>query len=177
MELLAKALGPCSSVFQKAARFAELYPSSQDVKPLEQLGMDWTRLSLTFSVPNAKARLQLLREAAKDGWSIEQVRFEVQRQYPSKRRGVGGRPRKRPGAYGPEITLRRLKQSSEGWLRFYKDAWATLKSTDWKGLARDWPKGEREKLRALLADTLQRVEVRESSLQLVPGVNLGVLRL
>ena len=150
---LAKALGPSPSVFQKAARFAELYPSSQEVKPLERMGMDWTRLSLTFSVADEKARMQLLREAANDGWSIPRVRFEVQERHPSKRRGIGGRPRKKPEAYGPVSTLHCLKYLSEGWLGFYEEAWSTVKSRDWNRLVRDCPMSERETLRSRLEDT------------------------
>jgi hypothetical protein len=147
---LAEALGPCPSLLQKAARFAQLYPSEKHLARLEQIGVDWTRLWLTFSIEDEKDREWLLREAVRGGWTSEQRRFEVQRRHPSRRLGVGGRPRAHPGAYGPEVTLRRLEQLSQNWLKFYQDAWLAVKPPVWKGLVRGWPKGDREKLRALL---------------------------
>src|SRR5262245_39657525 len=99
---LARALGPCPSLLTKAARFAHLYPLQEDLAALERLGVDWARLGLTFSVQDRKARERLLRETVRRQWWIEQLRFEVQRRFPSGRRGVGGRPRARPGAYGTE---------------------------------------------------------------------------
>jgi len=150
---LAQALGPCASLFQRAARFVHLYSSRANLARLEELGVDWTRLWLTFSVEDEKDREKLLSEAVHQKWRIEQVRYEVQQRHPSKRRGVGGRPRAKPRAYGPESTLRRLKQLSEGWLTFYEDAWSTVKSSEWKRLVRDCPKGDRGKLRTLLEST------------------------
>src|SRR5262249_42129762 len=143
---LAAALGPCPSLLQKAARFALLYPSEKHLARLEQIGVDWTRLWLTFPVENQKDRETLLREAVQGSWTSERLRFEGQQQHPSRRLGVGGRPRAHPGAYGPEVTLRRLEQHSQAWLRFYQDAWSGVGPPDWKRLVRDWPKGDREKL-------------------------------
>jgi hypothetical protein len=92
----------------------------------------------------------LLREAIRGSWTSERLRFEVQRRHPSRRLGVGGRPRAHPGAYGPEVTLRRLEQLSQNWLRFYQDAWSAVKPPGWNRLVRGWPRSDREKLRALL---------------------------
>jgi hypothetical protein len=50
---LAGALGVSPSLLQKANRFVQLYPFQQDVKRLEKLGLDWTRLYLTFAVEDA----------------------------------------------------------------------------------------------------------------------------
>ena len=147
---LAEALGPCPSLLQKVARFAQLYPSEKHLARLEQIGVDWTRLWLTFPVGGEKARATLLREAVRGGWTSERLRYEVQRRHPSRRLGVGGRPRANPGAYGPEVTLCRLEQLSQNWLKFYEDAWSAVKPLGWKRLVRGWPKGDREKLRALL---------------------------
>jgi hypothetical protein len=147
---LAEALGPCPSLLQKVTRFAQLYPSETQLARLEQIGVDWTRLWLTFSIDDEKARATLLGEAVRGGWTSEQLRFEVQRQHPSRRLGVGGRPRVNPGAYGPEVTLRRLEQLSQNWLKFYQDAWLAVGPPGWKRLVRGWPRGDREKLRALL---------------------------
>jgi hypothetical protein len=147
---LAEALGPCPSLLQKVACFALLYPSEKHLARLEQIDVDWTRLWLTFPVEEEKDRETLLREAVRGRWTSERLRFEVQQRHPSRRLGVGGRPRANPGAYGPEVTLRRLEQLSQTWLQFYQDAWSAVKPPVWKRLVRGWPKGDREKLRALL---------------------------
>src|SRR5262249_61120398 len=62
---LAVALGVSPSLLQKAIRFVELYPTAKDFKPLEDLGLDWTRLDLTFAVKGRKTRQALEHRAVK----------------------------------------------------------------------------------------------------------------
>lgn len=123
---LAKALGPSTSIFVRAARFVEFYPDERDVQPLIALGVDWTRLVLTFSIPDEQKRYELLDEAITSGWTIPQVRFEVQRRYPSKRGGIGGRPKGKLRNFGPEISLRELARFTERWLEFHEKVWAKI---------------------------------------------------
>jgi hypothetical protein len=64
---LAVALGPSPSLLQKANRFVQLYPTAKDYKPLKELGLDWTRLYLTFAVKGRQARQAFQRRAVKEG--------------------------------------------------------------------------------------------------------------
>jgi hypothetical protein len=83
---------------------------------------------LTFSIiPDNQTRYDWLNEAIRSGWTIPQVRFEVQRQFPSKRRGVGGRPKSKLQNFGPEVNLRHLARLTERWLKFHEDIWAKIK--------------------------------------------------
>ena len=93
---LSDALNVSPGLLVKAIRFAQLYPKKKDVRELEKLGVDWTRVTLAFPVKERADRHELLEEAVKEGWGSQQLRFEVQRRHPSGRRGVGGRPRKQP---------------------------------------------------------------------------------
>jgi len=97
---LAVALGVSPSLLQKATRFVELYPTAKDFKPLQELGLDWTRLYLTFAVKGRQARQAFQRRAVKDGWSQQKVRFRIQQLQGSRQR-AGGRPRRLPAGYGP----------------------------------------------------------------------------
>jgi hypothetical protein len=46
---LAKALGPSPQLLVKTRRFAQLYPTRQDVAKLEAMRVNWTRLYISFS--------------------------------------------------------------------------------------------------------------------------------
>jgi hypothetical protein len=96
---LSEALGPSPSMLRKAARFVALYPSEASLQALEEMRVDWTLLELTFSVGVEEQRHKLLRRAVSEGWSGQNLRFEVQRRFASRRGGVGGRPRRRLSAH------------------------------------------------------------------------------
>jgi hypothetical protein len=128
---LAAALGPNPSLFRKAALFVRLYPEESALRKLEALGADWSRMFLSFSVPNRKARHALLREGRREGWTIPRFRFEVQQRFPSARRGVGGRPRRTPDRYGPEVCVRELGRLSRRWLDFFAHAWEGVAAEEW----------------------------------------------
>jgi hypothetical protein len=100
---LAEALGPSPELLAKARRFAQLYPACKDVRQLEDMGVNWTRLYFAFAVPGRKDRHALLRRAVRERWSDQRLRFTVQQRFPSKRRGVGGRPRRPVTGHGPEV--------------------------------------------------------------------------
>jgi hypothetical protein len=94
---LAAALGPNTSLLRKAALLVRLYPDESAPRELEAAGADWSRMVLSFSVPDERKRRALLRRACREGWTIPRFRFEVQQRFPSARRGVsaagrGGRP-------------------------------------------------------------------------------------
>jgi len=111
---LADALGVSPSLLQKANRFVQLYPTAKDYKPLQELGLDWTRLYLTFAVKGRQARQAFQRRAVKDGWSPKEVRFRIQQAQGSRQR-AGGRPRQQPASYGPEVALREMARLSQRW--------------------------------------------------------------
>ena len=100
---LSEALGPSPDLLAKAGRFAELYPTRRDVRELEAMGVNWTRLYFAFAVPGRRDRHALLRRAVRERWSDQRLRFTVQQRFPSKRRGVGGRPRRPVTGHGPEV--------------------------------------------------------------------------
>jgi hypothetical protein len=148
-DLLSEALGPSPSMLRKAARFAALYPSEASLQVLEEMRVDWTLLELTFSVGDEDKRHQLLQQAVNEGWSGQDLRFEVQRRFPSRRGGVGGRPRRPLSAHGPEVTLRELTRWNRRWDDFYADAFSGIKAKDWKAFARRCTRTGGEDLREL----------------------------
>ena len=150
---LAKALGPSPQLLVKTRRFTQLYPTRQDVAKLEAMGVNWTRLYFSFAVPNKRDRHALLRRAVRERWSDQQLRFTVQQRFPSKRRGVGGRPRREFSSHGPEVTLRELGRQCRRWLDFHEQAWQAVKGRDWAGLVRGWPVGDLDDLVQLLRST------------------------
>jgi hypothetical protein len=119
---LAGALGVSPSLLQKANRFVQLYPTAKDYKPLQELGLDWTRLYLTFAVKGRQARQAFQRRAVKEGWSPKEVRFRIQQAQGSRQR-AGGRPRQQPVGYGPEVALREMARLSQRWREFHERAW------------------------------------------------------
>jgi hypothetical protein len=79
------------------------------------------------------------------------LRFEAQRQHPSGRHGVGGRPRRPVTGHGPEVTLRELQRQCRRWLGFYEQAWQGVKGRDWRLFVRSWPRGGLDTLLRLLS--------------------------
>jgi hypothetical protein len=150
---LAEALGPSPQLLAKARRFAQLYPTRQDVAKLEAMGVNWTRLYFSFAVPNKRDRHALLREAVSERWPDQQLRFTVQQRFPSRRRGVGGRPRRPVSSHGPEVTLRELGRQCRRWVDFHEQAWLGVKSRDWVGFVRSWPREDLDDLLRLLRNT------------------------
>jgi hypothetical protein len=143
---LAEALGPCSSMLQKAARFVELYQEEGEADRLRRMGVEWTRLWIAFPIRNQQAREKLLRRAIEEKWTILKLRVKVQQRISSKRRGAGGPRRRLPEPYGPEVTLRELEHLSRKWLDFHESAWEKIGAADWQKLVRDWPAANRGKL-------------------------------
>jgi hypothetical protein len=150
---LAEALGPSPELLAKARRFAELYPTRKDVQELEAMRVNWTRLYLAFAVPDKRDRHALLREAVRERWPDQQLRFTVQQRFPSKRRGVGGRPRRPVTSHGPGVALRELGRLSRRWLAYHEQVWQAVKDRGWVGFVRGWPGGDLDNLVRLLWNT------------------------
>ena len=131
--------------------------------------MDWTRVTLAFPVEERDDRHKLLREAVDKGWGSQQLRFEVQRRHPSGRRGVGGRPRKEPVAYGGELTLRQLGKLAGRLLDFQRSAWSGVEASDWRELGKEVTGQERARLRQVLFDTLKTLADVQTNCQQARG--------
>ena len=147
---LAEALGRSPELLAKAWRLAELYPARDDVAGLEALGVNWTRLYFAFAIGDQEKRHALLRRAVRERWPDQQLRFTVQQRFPSKRGGVGGRPRRPVTSHGPEVTLRELERLSRRWLAFHEQAWQGVKDSDWVRFVRSWPREDLDDLLRLL---------------------------
>ncbi len=119
---LAAALGVSPSLLQKAARFVHLYPAQGALKALEALGLDWTRLYLTFAVRTPRKRRAFQRRAVREGWSPHELRFRIQQEQGSRQR-AGGRPRQPPAGYGPEVALREMARLSLRWQELHQRVW------------------------------------------------------
>ena len=148
---LSEALGPSPELLAKARRFAQLYPAREDVRELEAMGVNWSRLCFAFAVPDKRDRHALLREAVRERWPDQRLRFTVQERSHSKRGGVGGRPRRPVTGHGPEVTLRELERQCRRWLGFHEQAWQAVKDRDWVGFVRSWPREDLDKLVRLLS--------------------------
>jgi len=149
LEKPADALGLSPSLLQKAVRFYAEYPSHQGVEELQRMGVDWTKLYFSFAVADKKARHKLLSDSISLAWTTRELRFEVQRQYPTKRRGVGGRRAKQLMTFGPANTLREMKRITKYWLKFHHHVW---NQEGWKGLLNDWAPESRAKLKSLVTE-------------------------
>lgn len=85
--------------------------------------MDWSRLTLSFAIQDPEERLGLLAEALEGRWTISRFHYEAQRRHPTRRRGVGGQPRRRLTGVGPEAALDELLTVSRAWLHVYREGW------------------------------------------------------
>jgi hypothetical protein len=173
---LAEALGPSPELLAKARRFAELYPTRKDVRELEAMGVNWTRLYFAFAVPDERDRHALLREAMRDRWSDQQLRFTVQQRFPSKRRGVGGRPRREVTSHGPEVTLRELERQCRRWLGFHKQAWQGVRDRDWVRFVRSWPGEDLDDLLRLLGSAEESLQEVADACRAVRSALAGLRR-
>jgi hypothetical protein len=89
----------------------------------------------------------------RERWPDQQLRFTVQQRFPSKRGGVGGRPRRPVTIHGPEVTVRDLGRQCRRWLAFHEGAWKGVKGRDWAGIVRGWPREDLDDLLQLIRNT------------------------
>jgi hypothetical protein len=122
------------------------------------MGVNWTRLYFSFVVAEREDRHALLREAVSEGWSDKDLRLTIQQRYPSNRRGVGGRKRRAVQSHGPEAALREMERQSRAWAEHHAGSWEAVKEKEWARLVRQWPAGDRAKLRQLLKNTATAVK-------------------
>ena len=155
--VLSEAMGPATGLIYKTSRFVDLYPAEADVQRLERMGADWSVLVLTLPVAKRKDRHGLIRKAKKEGWDQKKLRFEVQKRFPNRRRGMGGRRRKEPQNYCPEFNVREVERLARYWLEFHEKAWEEVKPVDWHHMVRDCSQDDRAKLKELLARTEKQV--------------------
>lgn len=150
---LSQALGPATGLLYKTSQFVQLYPQEAEVERLERLGAAWNLIVLTLPIAHRKDRYRLIREAVREGWDQKKLRLEIQKRHPSRRKGMGGRPRKVPENFGPEINLRELDRLARYWLEFFEKAWEEVEPRAWTGMVQGCPEAEREKLQELLERT------------------------
>jgi hypothetical protein len=155
---LADALGPSPELLEKSLRLTELYPTTEDFQELEGMGVNWTRLYFSFVVADREDRHALLRQAVRERWTDRQLRLTIQQRYPSKRRGVGGRKRRAVTGHGPEVALREMERQSRAWAENHAGSWEAVKEKEWARLVRQWPAGDRARLRQLLKATAAAVK-------------------
>ncbi len=175
LKRLSEAVGVADSLLQKAGRFADLYPRKRDLRGVVGLGVDWTRLWLSFPVGDREERHALLLEAVADGWDQDSLRFEVQRRHPTGRRGVGGRKPRAAEGHGPEVTLRQLVLAGKSWLSLYKGAWSRISRADWERLLAGRP-AEAARFRELIRDAGETIEALARASGEVRSLLAGLLR-
>src|SRR5947208_142394 len=83
-------------------------------------------------------------------WTILQLCISVQQRFPTKRPGVGGRPRQKPPRCGPEVALRELQRVNRHLLDFHQHTWWKGNRSGWRKLVQEWPAADDEKLQRLL---------------------------
>jgi hypothetical protein len=173
---LSEAAGVADSLLQKAGRFIDLYPSKQNLREVAELGVDWTRLWLSFAVRDREERHALLGEAVENGWDQDTLRFEVQGRHPTGRRGVGGRKPRTAEGHRPEVTLRRLVLAGENWLSLYEGAWSTIGRADWEALLAGPSADEAARFRELLGEAAEAIGNLAKASQKVRSLLAGLLR-
>ena len=150
---LSKALGPRRWLFHKAVHFVQLYPTKKAPEEQKDIGVDWTRVFLSFSIRDAKKRHALLREASRKGWTIPAFQLVMLDRSLSPQPGIGGRPRHTPGHWGPAVCLRQMKRLIEGLMAFYAGSWKHIEPAQWRQFVKKCAKPEQEELLKLLTST------------------------
>jgi hypothetical protein len=146
-----------------------LYPTQEAVRELEAMGVNWTRLYISFAVSDPEKRHALLDRAVNKRWSNQRLRFTVQERSRSKRGGVGGRPRRRVASHGPEVTLRELGRQCRRWLDFHEQAWQGVKDRDWARFVRSWPREDLDDLLRLLGSAEEALQEMADACGAVQG--------
>ena len=150
-EQLKAGLGPSPSLFQKAARFAELY-EAKEIPGLEEQGFTWTLLYYSFAIPNKEDRHTLLATAIKEKWDIDKLRKKIKKHIGSNRRGAGGRKPKTITPPDPEDAIQEIKRLSKLWTRYQEGGWSKVMPSEWDRLMQDCPAERIETLKIRLKD-------------------------
>jgi hypothetical protein len=67
------------------------------------------------------------------------------------------------------MTPRELERLSRRWLDFHGGVWSKVKERGWKGLVRNWPGGDRAKLRELVEETQEDLGRMEAAFKEIRG--------
>lgn len=114
---VAELVGCSTSTLTKALQFRRAY-EKEDLPALEELGVGWSRLTVSLAIANAQQRLLLLRKARDEKWGDREVQRAIQQQR-GVRRG-GGRPRKPPRSQGVLADLVELGRLTEIWQLYHE---------------------------------------------------------
>jgi hypothetical protein len=119
---LAAALGCSVAPLTKARNFAEEY-SVAEVKRLARDGVTWGMMSTALPVKDKAEREKLLTRARAEGWTVHELRNEVQKLNKGPKR-KGGRAKKRLKSFGPLVDLKSVVRQTGEWLRHHFEVWA-----------------------------------------------------
>jgi hypothetical protein len=133
---LAEVLGLGDTLLTRSQRFVKLYPKRELLEELETIGTDWTRLTLAFSIRDRKERLDFLRNAEEKEWSIPELREQLHKQFPTNRKGVGGRKRTERLALPTVGRVRELVRLCHEWNHIHERLPPKARASAWGGYAR-----------------------------------------
>ena len=114
---LAEHLGVSDSTLGKCRQFRRRY-KKEDLPELEEQGVQWAHLSISFGIESKKDRFLILKRAKKYHWGERELQREIQR-IKGACRG-GGRPRKEPKSRGLLADVLELCSRAEAWNQFFQ---------------------------------------------------------
>lgn len=123
MQTLAVEAGTNPATLRRARQFARVYTEKQldtllRLRTSEGLPLSWSHVQELIAVGEAAARAGLQRRAAREGWTVRQLKAEVQKLHGGKR-SKGGRKFATQGT--PEDALKRLADVGRVWVRLIKE--------------------------------------------------------
>jgi hypothetical protein len=122
MKRLAGALGCSTSLLAKASDFAARY-TEEEARGLTDDGVGWGTLSATLTVRGKREQLAWARRATREGWSLPELRKQIQEAAGGPRHG-GGRRRRAPRSYGHAVDVRELRRATGRWLEQSRGVWS-----------------------------------------------------
>lgn len=151
---LAEQVGCSPSTLTKSLQFRLAY-EKEDLPKLEELGVGWSRLTVSLAVRNRKQRHQLLKRAKDEGWGDRELQRAIQ-QLRGSRRG-GGRPRKEQRTQGLFADLFELLRYTKLWQDFHEQVTCKAQG-DYPEQATDMDEAAQESLRRFLSDASMRLK-------------------
>jgi hypothetical protein len=123
MRRLSDQLKCSGTLLTKSLAFAEEFPNEREVGQLERIGISWSHLVASLTFPDRSQRLQLLREAASNEWTVARLRLEIRLRLEGPQHGGTGRPPREPHLDAPEVELEDLILRAKQWSRFLNTTW------------------------------------------------------
>ncbi|MFO0926985.1 MAG: hypothetical protein U0736_08075 [Gemmataceae bacterium] len=151
---LAAQVGCSPSTLTKSLQFRQAY-EKEDLAKLEELGVGWSRLTVSLAVRNRKQRHQLLKRAKDEGWGDRELQRAIQ-QLRGSRRG-GGRPRKEQRTQGLLADLFEMMRYTRLWQDFHDQVTAKAQG-DYPAQAKELDEAAIESLRRILTDASTRLK-------------------